>query len=37
MPRARAPNRDKAFEIYKSAKGSIDLVELASQVRALAI
>ena len=32
MPRARDPNRDKAFEIYKNAKGSIDLVEIASQL-----
>ena len=32
MPRARDPNRDKAFEIYKDSKGSIDLVEIASQL-----
>ena len=30
MPRARDPNRDKAFEIYKEHKGKIDLVEIAS-------
>lgn len=30
MPRARDPNRDKAFEIYKKHKGKIDLVEIAS-------
>ena len=32
MPRARDPNRDKAFEIYKDNNGSIDLVEIASQL-----
>lgn len=32
MPRARDPNRDKAFELYKSANGKIDLVEIASQL-----
>lgn len=32
MPRARDPNRDKAFEIYKKHKGSIDLVDIASQL-----
>jgi len=30
--RARDPNRDKAFEIFKKAGGSIDLVEIASQL-----
>ena len=32
MPRARDPNRDKAFEIYKKYKGNIDLVEIANQL-----
>lgn len=32
MPRARDPNRNKAFEIYKNNNGSIDLVEIASQL-----
>jgi len=32
MPRARDPNRDRAFEIYKNNKGNIDLVEIASQL-----
>lgn len=32
MPRARNPNRDKAFEIYKSHNGDIDLVEIANQL-----
>lgn len=32
MPRARDPNRDKAYEIYKSCSGKIDLVEIASQL-----
>ncbi len=32
MGRARDPNRDKAFEIFKKAGGSIDLVEIASQL-----
>ncbi len=32
MPRARDPNRDKAFDIYKASKGEIDLVEIASQL-----
>lgn len=32
MPRARDPNRDKAFEIYKENNGNIDLVEIASQL-----
>lgn len=32
MPRARDPNRDKAFEIYKQHDGKIDLVEIASQL-----
>ncbi|WWU63799.1 phage terminase small subunit [Clostridium baratii] len=30
MARARSPNRDKAFEIYKDRNGNIDLVEIAS-------
>lgn len=33
MPRARDPNRDKAFEIYKKYKGNIDLVEIANQLK----
>ena len=32
MPRARDPNRNKAYEIYKNNKGNIDLVEIASQL-----
>ena len=32
MPRARNPNREKAFEIYKSHNGDIDLVEIANQL-----
>lgn len=32
MPRPRDPNRDRAFDIYKSHKGNIDLVEIASQL-----
>ena len=32
LPRARDPNRDKAYEIYKGADGKIDLVEIASQL-----
>lgn len=32
MPRARDPNREKAFQIYKDADGKIDLVEIASQL-----
>lgn len=32
MPRARDPNRDKAYGIYKGADGKIDLVEIASQL-----
>ncbi len=32
MPRARDPNRDKAFLIYKQYDGFIDLVEIASQL-----
>ena len=32
MARARDPNRDKAFEIYKQHSGKIDLVEIASQL-----
>lgn len=33
MPRARNPNRDKAFEIYKSHNGKIDLVDIADQLQ----
>lgn len=33
MPRARNPNRDKAFEIYKSHNGEIDLVDIADQLQ----
>ncbi|MDF2611461.1 MAG: hypothetical protein K0R92_2935 [Lachnospiraceae bacterium] len=32
MPKARDPNRDKAFQIYKDNNGNIDLVEIASQL-----
>lgn len=32
MPRARNPNRDKAYQIYKSNNGKIDLVEIASRL-----
>lgn len=32
MPRTRNPNRDKAFEIYKSHNGEIDLIEIAKQL-----
>ena len=32
MPRARDPNRGRAFQIYKDAGGKIDLVEIASQL-----
>ena len=32
MGRARDPNRDKAFEIFKKTGGNIDLVEIASQL-----
>ncbi len=32
MPRARDPNRNKAFQIYMDARGKIDLVEIASQL-----
>ena len=32
MPRARDPNRDKAFALYQKHKGNIDLVEIASQL-----
>ena len=32
MARARNPNRNKAFEIYKEYAGNIDLVEIASQL-----
>ena len=32
MPRARDPNRDKAYEIYKNFSGKVDLVEIASQL-----
>lgn len=28
MARARSPNRDKAFEIYKNHGGNIDLVQI---------
>ena len=33
MPKARDPNRDKAYKIYSKAAGNIDLVEIASQLR----
>ncbi len=32
MPRARDPNRNKAFQIYMDVGGKIDLVEIASQL-----
>ena len=32
MPRARDPNRSRAFQIYMDAGGKIDLVEIASQL-----
>jgi len=32
MPRARDPNRDKAFKIWKASGGEIDLVEIAAQL-----
>ena len=32
MPRARDPNRSKAYQIYADAGGKIDLVEIASQL-----
>mgnify|MGYP000211961740 FL=1 len=32
MPKARDPNRDKAFEIYKEHNGNIDLIEIADQL-----
>ncbi len=32
MPRARDPNRDRAFEIFWENGGNIDLVEIASQL-----
>lgn len=32
MPRARDPNRDRAFEIFRENGGRIDLVEIASQL-----
>ena len=32
MARARDPNRNKAFEIYKKHGGKIDLIEIASQL-----
>lgn len=32
MARARDPNRNRAFEIYKEHNGNIDLVEIASQL-----
>ena len=33
MGRARDPNRDRAFEIFRESGGSIDLVEIASQLK----
>ncbi len=32
MPKARDPNRDKAFEIYQKNNGAIDLVKIANQL-----
>ncbi|MGH0053380.1 MAG: terminase small subunit [Sphaerochaetaceae bacterium] len=34
MPRARNPNRDKAFELYKASKGEKPLVEIAEELGA---
>ena len=33
MPRIRDPNRDKAFDIYKSYNGEIELVKLADKLK----
>ncbi len=33
MPRARSPNRDKAYEIYKHHKGNISLIEIAKELK----
>ena len=33
MPRPRDPNRDRAFELYRKSGGSLDLVEIASQLK----
>lgn len=32
MPRARNPDRERAYEIYQESQGKIDLVEIASQL-----
>ena len=32
MPKARSPNRDKSFEIYKAHDGKIELVSIAQQL-----
>lgn len=32
MPRPRDPNRNRAFEIYRDSGGTLDLVEIASQL-----
>lgn len=32
MPKARSPNREKAFELYKAHGGKIDLVEIATEL-----
>ena len=32
MPRARNPDRERAFEIYKDHNGDIDLVEISHQL-----
>ncbi len=32
MPKVRSPNRDKAYEMYKSKNGNIPLVEIAKQI-----
>lgn len=32
MPRARDPNRNRAFELYREYGGNVDLVEIASQL-----
>lgn len=33
MPRIRDPNRDKAFDIYKSHNGEIDLIKIADKLK----
>ncbi len=33
LPRARDPNRDKAFDIYKKHNGNIDLIKIADKLK----